>query len=127
MHPYIKPVYQQFKASADATNAAGMKAYMLQQFDYFGIKTPQRDLIVKAHIKQHPLNSLADTEKVVLELWLMPKRELCYFAIDVFAAAKKYWQVSAIDMIEYCITHQSWWDTVDGIASEWLGPYFKLF
>jgi 3-methyladenine DNA glycosylase AlkD len=29
--------------------------------------------------------------------------------------------------MEYCLVHMSWWDSVDGIASEWLGLYFKTF
>ena len=29
--------------------------------------------------------------------------------------------------MEYCLLNKSWWDTVDCIASEWLGPYFKMF
>lgn len=30
-------------------------------------------------------------------------------------------------MMEFCLTHKSWWDSVDHIASEWLGSYFKQF
>ena len=127
MHPYIKPVYDQFSKQANKENAAGMKAYMLHQFIFFGIKTPLRDSIVKAHIKKHPLNDMAAIEKIVKELWAMPNRELSYFAIDVFAANKKLWTPASIALIEYCITNKSWWETVDTIASEWLGPYFKIF
>jgi 3-methyladenine DNA glycosylase AlkD len=29
--------------------------------------------------------------------------------------------------MEYCITNRSWWDTVDFIATECLGPYFKMY
>jgi 3-methyladenine DNA glycosylase AlkD len=36
-------------------------------------------------------------------------------------------EVSSIKLIEYCLQQKSWWDSVDGIASDWLGPYFKLF
>jgi len=37
------------------------------------------------------------------------------------------WTKSSIKLIEHCIVHKSWWDTVDGIASDWLGTYFKQF
>jgi len=66
-------------------------------------------------------------ERVVKELWQMPQREYHHFAVELFAAHKKLWNKSSIKLIEYCITHQSWWDTVDFIANEWTGPYFKLF
>jgi 3-methyladenine DNA glycosylase AlkD len=127
MHPYIKPVYDAFTKQSNKKNAIGMKAYMLHQFNFFGIKTPLRDSIVKAHIKSHPLQDMNEIESIVIALWQMPNRELAYFAIDVFAANKKLWTPASIQLIEYCISSKSWWETVDGIASEWLGPYFKLF
>lgn len=127
MHPFIKPVYEKFIANADAANARAMKAYMLNQFDFFGIKTPLRDAIVKEQLKNNQLAGIADVEKLVKELWNMPERELQYFAIDVFKAHKKLWSASSIKLIEFCLTHKSWWDTVDGIGNDWLGPYFKLF
>lgn len=127
MHPFIEPIYLAFKKEADDTTAPGMKAYMLNQFDFFGIKTPIRDAIVKAHLKNHTLSTSTELELVIKELWELPEREMQYFAIDVFQSHKKLWTKSSIKLIEHCIIHKSWWDTVDGIASDWLGAYFKQF
>lgn len=126
MHPFIEPVYEALKKQADPANAAAMKAYMIHHFDFFGIKTPVRDAIVKPYLKTNSLSSASELEEVIKLLWAMPERELQYFAIDVFVTHKKYWNSTSIKLIEYCIIHQSWWDTVDGICSDWLGNYFKL-
>jgi len=127
MHSFIEPVYQAFQKQADAANASAMKAYMLNQFEFFGIKTPVRDEIVKSYLKKNTLQQFSELEQVIKELWDMPEREMQYFAIDIFQSHKKMWSPNSIKLIEYCIIHKSWWDTVDGIASDWLGPYFKQF
>jgi 3-methyladenine DNA glycosylase AlkD len=127
MHKYIQPVNKAFEQNAHAENAASAKAYLLNQFEFFGLKTPLRDSITKAYLKQSLAMDINEVETIVKELWSQPQREHQYFAIDVFAAHKKLWTPSSLKLIEYCITNKSWWDSVDGIASDWLGPFFKLF
>ncbi|MEI8074528.1 MAG: DNA alkylation repair protein [Bacteroidota bacterium] len=127
MHPFIEPVYHAFTKEADPSNASSMKAYMLNKFEFWGIKTVVRDQIVKGYLKDHTLPDNMSLEEVIKELWEQPQREMQYFAIDLFVAHKKLWSKSSIKLIEHCITNKSWWDTVDGIASDWLGAYFKLF
>jgi 3-methyladenine DNA glycosylase AlkD len=127
MHSFIEPVYNAFQKNANAINAVEMKAYMLNKFEFFGIKTPIRDEIVKSYLKSHSLKQFSDLDQVVKELWEMRERELQYFAIDIFLSHKKLWSQSSIKLIEHCIVNKSWWDTVDGISSDWLGVYFNLF
>jgi 3-methyladenine DNA glycosylase AlkD len=128
MHKYLQPVYSEFKENANAEYAEGMKAYMLHQFTYFGIKAPLRDQISKAYLKTNQLNGWAELENIVKECWLLPEREMLYFAIDILGYHKKLWKPSSsIKLIEFCLTSMSWWDSVDGIASDWLGYYFKTF
>ncbi len=127
MHPFIEPIYQTFQKNADATNASDMKAYMLNKFEFFGIKTPLRDEIVKPYLKDHSLKNFSDLDQVIKALWELPEREMQYFAIDTFFSHKKLWSQSSIKLIEYCIVQKSWWDTVDGIVGDWLGTYFNMF
>lgn len=127
MHPYIAPLVKSFEKNKNIENALGMKAYMLNQFEFYGIKTPLRDNIVKAFLKEHSVKHHNELEKVIKALWNLEKRELQYAAIDVFTAHQSIWTLNSIKLIQYCITHKSWWETVDGIASDWLGLYFRLF
>jgi 3-methyladenine DNA glycosylase AlkD len=127
MSDYLLPLQKLFLQHANATNAAGAKAYMLNQFEYYGIKMAERRKLCKDFIKNHPLSSVAETEKIVKQAWQLPEREWQYFAIELLAHYKKQWKLSTIKTIEYCITHKSWWDTVDAISDAWAGEYFKLF
>ena len=127
MHLYIIPIHKKFSQHSNLSNAAGMKAYLLNQFEFFGIKTPQRRALCKEHYKQYPVKDLKELEVIVKECFSYPQRELHYFGIELFAYHKKIWQPSSIKMMEYCLLQKSWWDSVDGMVSAWLGPYFKLF
>lgn len=126
MHPYIVPVAKLFKQAADAENALGSKAYMRNQFEYFGIKAATRQSISKNYMKEE-LPAYAELEIIVKELWLLLEREYQYFAIDLMAAMKKQWTKDIITLIEFVLINKSWWDTVDHAASDLAGPYFKLF
>jgi 3-methyladenine DNA glycosylase AlkD len=124
---YCKPLIQAFEKAANAKEAIGMKAYMLHQFEFLGIKAPIRDGIVFPFIKNNTILSTAQLHEVVEYLWNLPYREYQYAAIDVFAKHHPIWNAKSHQIIESCITHQSWWDTVDGIASDWLSVYFIKF
>jgi 3-methyladenine DNA glycosylase AlkD len=124
---YTAALIAEFEKNSNSSHALGMKAYMLNQFEFYGIKTPLRDFIVKNFLKENRITHYNELEKVIKELWNMDKRELQYAAIDIFTAHKDLWKLSSIKLIQYCITEKSWWETVDSIASDWLGLYFRLF
>lgn len=127
MNSFIQPVAAEFAGIANADNAIQMKAYMKNKFDFFGIKTPERRKICKDYMKHRKLNDEKELETIAKELWALPEREFQYFAIELLALSKKVWKTSIIELFEFCITHKSWWDTVDFIANECTGPYFKMF
>jgi 3-methyladenine DNA glycosylase AlkD len=64
---------------------------------------------------------------VVKELWNMPEREYQYFAQELIGYHKKVWTIKIIRLIEYCMAHKSWWDTVDALNTEGAGPYFLKY
>lgn len=127
MHSYLVSLNYKFKQQANPTKADGMKAYLLHQFDFFGIQTPERRKICKTYFQKYPIHHLNDLEDIVKSCFALPQREFHYFAIELFAYHKKLWKISSLKLIEYGLLHKSWWDTVDSIGSEWLGPYFKMF
>lgn len=127
MHPFVKGIQKSFQIQANPLLATGMKAYMLHQFDFLGIKAPLRDQLTRDYLKANPLQNWEELEIVMKELWALPHREFQYFAIDVLKKHKPLWTANSIHLMEYCICDKSWWDSVDGIASDWLGNYFLLF
>lgn len=126
MHPYIIPIKKLFEAAADQEIAVASKAYLRDQFEHFGIRTPLRRSICKDYIKKD-LPPYDELIVITTELWKLPQREFHYFAVELLAARKKEWDAKIIKHFEWLITHKSWWDTVDHIASELTGPFFKLF
>lgn len=126
MHIYIVPVEKLFQKNAHKESALGAKAYMRHQFEFYGLKAEVRRNITNEYMKAI-LPAYKDLPSIVKELWNLPQREYQYFAIELIAAFKKQWDQEIINLIEYILLHKSWWDTVDHIASDLLGPYFILF
>lgn len=127
MHPYNTGIQNIFQNNSNSENALPMKAYMRNQFEFFGIKSmPRRELSV-AYLKSKPLPEADELKKMVKELWKLPERELQYFAIELLIKSKKQWTSSDADFHLYLITHKSWWDTVDFLAGHIVGPWFKLY
>jgi 3-methyladenine DNA glycosylase AlkD len=127
MNDFLSPLQKTFQQYANPTRAEGAKAYLLNQFEFYGIPMAERRKLSKDFIKTNPLPIIREVEKIVKQAWQLPEREWQYFAIELLAHYKKQWKVSTIKIIEYCITHKSWWDTVDAIADAWAGEYFKIF
>lgn len=126
-HPYLKKIQKIFSANADATIAKGAKAYLLNQFEFYGIKTPLRRQLCKDFYKANPIKDHHALSILIKECFSEPQRELHYFAIELLGYHKKLWSSKTLSLIEWMITHQSWWDSVDSINSFVIGKYFVQF
>lgn len=102
-----------------------MKAYMRDRFDYFGIRTPDRRAIIKAHLEEEGPVPLEELDAIVREAWDFPKREMHYFAQELIARNVKRLELSDLALIEFGITHNSWWDSVDELAIRCAGPLLR--
>ena len=122
---YISALKEVFVANADKTTAAGQKAYMKNNFEFFGIKTPVRRLLVKPFLEKAYLPAKSDMKKTVPELWVLPQREFHYFGQELAAKFKKQADEKDIELFEMMVLNNSWWDTVDFIAVHLMGNYFK--
>lgn len=108
--------------------ANAMSKYMKGKFTYYGISSPQRREIQKNWFSK--LKQLSNEEKrdLIRELWLKEEREFQYVAIDFLKKWKKSdWKENDLAELEWLITQKPWWDTVDLLASNMLGIYFKSF
>jgi 3-methyladenine DNA glycosylase AlkD len=125
-HPYLSAIQKIFAANGDKTIAKGAKAYLLNQFEFYGIKTPLRRQICKAFYKAHPIEDHTDLAKLVKECFAEPQRELHYFAIELLGHHKKLWSIKTLPLIEWMITHKSWWDSVDSTNTHVISKFFLL-
>ncbi|GEO08447.1 DNA alkylation repair protein [Segetibacter aerophilus] len=127
MHPYNTFLAAELNEIKDAKKAVAMKAYLKNQFEFLGIPTPERREIFKIHLKQHVIKDSHDLVAIVKELWGLAEREFQYCGLETLLHYKKLWDEQTIEIIEYLITTKSWWDTVDPLAYDCAGSYFRTF
>jgi 3-methyladenine DNA glycosylase AlkD len=107
--------------------AKSQEAYMRNQFPFLGITSTIRKELQKPFLKKNtlpPKNNLSD---IVYILWKKPEREFHYFAQDLVRRYTKEYCIEDIELFEFMATNNSWWDTVDIIAPNIMGSYFKLY
>jgi len=127
MHPYVKALRTLYQQHADPKKAAPMKAYMRDQFDYLGIKSPELAELNKQFLDHHGLADIADLDNILRDLWALPEREYQYAAVGLLSRMEKELPAEFIRTIEYLLVTKSWWDTVDSIAGGTVGTHFKRF
>jgi 3-methyladenine DNA glycosylase AlkD len=126
-HLYLAKIKKIYAANADATIAMGAKAYLLNQFEFYGIKTPLRRKICKEFYKAHPVKDHNELSSIIKDCFAAPQRELHYFAIELLGYHHKLWSTKTIPLIEWMVTHQSWWDSVDSTNSFVISKFFMKF
>ena len=80
MHTYAASLKTLFEQHANASNAAPMKKYMRDQFEYLGIKSPEFKALMKEHVAIHGLPPIKDLDAILRDLWSLPQREFQYAA-----------------------------------------------
>ncbi len=126
-HLYLSKIKKIYAANADATIAKGAKAYLLNQFEFYGIKTPLRRKICKEFYKAHPVKDHNELSSIIKDCFAAPQREIHYFAIELLGYHHKLWSKKTISLIEWMVTHQSWWDSVDSTNSFVISKFFMKF
>ena len=97
----LPPIEAALRALADAQQAVPMKAYMLGQFEFLGIRAgPRRDALKQALQALPKFTGTAD-ELLALAaaLWQLPEREFRYAAIDLLAKHHKRLDVGDLPRI----------------------------
>ncbi|MFN8266178.1 MAG: DNA alkylation repair protein [Chitinophagaceae bacterium] len=126
LHPYLQEIQTAYEAAADPVKAEGAKAYMLNQFDFFGLKAEVWRSLLKQKFKEQ-LPPYKEVEQIVKQCFRHPLREMQYTAVELLAKYEKEWNEEVIELIEYMITNKSWWDSVDHAISKLAAVYFKRF
>ncbi len=104
-----------------------MKKYMKDLFEFYGIKSPIRRELYKQHKQQSGLIPKDQATEIMKWCWQAPQRDYQYFAMEFLGKVAKKADREIIGLYEYMITHKSWWDTIDYIASNLVGVYFTLY
>ncbi len=127
MHNYTKTITELYHKHADKTNAEPMAKYMKNNFDFLGIKTPERKVLNGEFFKQYSLPENDNFKTIIKELWELPEREFHYLALVILEKFVKKAPIDQIDFYEYLAVRNSWWDSIDYIAPHHMGMHFKIY
>lgn len=119
----------EFELTQNANPKIGLeqKAYMRNQFEFYGIKAMERREIQKPFFVKEFLPNKVNLDKIIKSLWEKPQRDYQYFCQELVFKYANQFERKDIALFEYMVTHKSWWDTVDFIAAKLMGDYFKKY
>jgi len=126
MKNFIELLEIEFIKNSNKENAINQKAYMRNQFDFFGISSPIRKNIQKEFLKKNYPQKI-ELEKIIVDLWHKPQREYQYFSQELLYKFVKKFKKKDIEFLEFMIINKSWWDTIDFIVPKLVGEYFKQY
>ena len=127
MHPFVQNLRKALELRATPKNAAQQKAYMRNQYEFFGLKAPEQAELRREFLKTHGLAPTDELRTIIRELWQQPEREFQYFGMMILEKYIKKVDADFISLLEFMISTKSWWDTVDMIAARLVGVHFKIF
>jgi len=127
MNDVLKLIDEELLAVADPEKAAGMKAYMKDHFEYLGVASPERKVVVRYVWENYKELIKEEWREICSALWETPRREYQYVGMDLMAKIKTKLLEEDIALIEHFVLEKSWWDTVDFIASHMAGKYFEKY
>jgi 3-methyladenine DNA glycosylase AlkD len=124
---YANALKALFQEKANPLHAPAMERYMLNQFRFFGIPSPERKLLTRDFKQQYGLPDPFQFNETVRLIWEMEERELQYAIMEIISSKQCLRNPECILLLEEMIVNRSWWDTVDYIASNLGGPWMSLY
>ena len=107
----VEDIFQGLKEVANPEDAIHMKAYMKDQFEFLGVKTPVRRKLSKVFFKKN--SSLAIDWKFIHQAWDNPYREMQYVVLDYLKLKQKFLTSNDLPKIKKLAQTKPWWDTID--------------
>ena len=107
-------LYEEMIQHKNEEQAQKMSKYMLNKFEYIGIKTPERRKIFKNFFKEYKNEEKIDWE-FVNKCWENKHREFQYVAADYLKNMKDKLTIDDIPKFKQLILKKSWWDTIDNL------------
>ena len=107
-------LYEEMIQHKNEEQARQMSEYMLNKFEYIGIKTPERRKIFKNFFKEYKNEEQIDWE-FVNKCWENKYREFQYIAADYLKNMKDKLTRDDIPKLKQLILKKSWWDTIDNL------------
>ena len=112
----ISNLRKELAQQADPEVKEGAAAYMRNQFEFLGVKTPLRRVLSKNLVNQSKDMSERELIELCKVLWALPEREFQYVACDLLAKNAKRLSPTYVKRdAPWFIKNKSWWDSVDSV------------
>jgi 3-methyladenine DNA glycosylase AlkD len=108
----------------NAERAAGMRAYMRNQFDYLGVSMPEHRAAVAPLLKRFSPADRKELRIAAEGLWQMREREYQYVAIGLLGRHQEALCLDDLPWLLDLVQRKSWWDTVDSLVKT-IGPVVR--
>jgi 3-methyladenine DNA glycosylase AlkD len=107
-----------------------MQAYMKSAMPYYGIQAPELRAVCKRLYQAHTIESASVWRETCLRIWRGARfREERYAAIELTGVRlyRPFQTPETLPMYQEMIVTGAWWDFVDAIASNRLGPLLRSY
>ena len=116
------------RKAGDPTKAAAMQAYMKSTMPYHGVQAPLLRQVYREVFADSSFETASHWRERVLNIWRNARyREERYAAVHLSGdkRARAFQTPAAMKMYEELIVTGAWWDYVDEIAANRLGPLLR--
>jgi 3-methyladenine DNA glycosylase AlkD len=117
----VERIRAELNAHSNSALASKQAAYLRNHFSFMGISKPTLSVVLKPLWKEYPLIKESDLHQSLLLLWEQQEREFHYAALILGTRYKKLWSKDLLPVIEHLTITHSWWDTVDTLATHFVG------
>ena len=125
--PLTTAIRKALKDQADPERAVPMAAYLKNIQSCLGVPaTPVRE-IVRECAKSNPPQQAAELAHAIRELWEGEHREERYAAIRLAQRFARLAGPDFLELYEWMVVKGQWWDLVDTIASDLVGPLMDKY
>lgn len=111
-----------YEAARAPDRAPYAAAYMRNRFPFLGCSAPARRALARTVLTGLPAPTEAQLQMVAKACWGLPEREYQYFACDWLHRHVRVCGPGSLGTARTLITTKSWWDTVDPLATGFVGP-----
>lgn len=121
---FHRAVHAALRPLKNAERAAGMRAYMRNQFEYLGVSMPDHRAAVAPLLKRFSPADAAELRMAAERLWQMPEREYQYVATGLLGRHQAILTLDDLPWLLGLVQSKSWWDTVDSLVKA-IGPVVR--
>lgn len=124
---HLENLSLRFQKHADPEKAFQMKKYMKDRYPFFGIQANPRRAICSQFLKEHDLPEKKFLFEIVKQLWEKDEREFQHFGAELAHKFNNNIEENDLEIFQWMIINKSWWDTIDFIAANLVGNYFRIY